>query len=118
MFAACAAAGTQEMLEAADSSHMHMEGLWNKICSKGKTFTEEQYASHTWLASLSCSRRCLLLKSDLLYACIWLETVAGRVNNYFQFLSQLSAASNVHEQPCASDPHLIASRILVLCFVT
>ncbi|KAL0055731.1 hypothetical protein WJX82_003881 [Trebouxia sp. C0006] len=42
MFAACAAAGTQEMLEAADSSHMHMEGLWNKICSKGKTFTEEQ----------------------------------------------------------------------------
>jgi len=55
MFAACAAAGTQEMLEAADSSHMHMEGLWNKICSKGKTFTEEQYAWHTWLASLSCS---------------------------------------------------------------
>ncbi|KAA6419381.1 MAG: hypothetical protein FRX49_10640, partial [Trebouxia sp. A1-2] len=42
MFAACAAAGTQEMLEAADSSHMHMEGLWNKICSKGKTYTEER----------------------------------------------------------------------------
>lgn len=44
MFAACAAAGSQEMLEAADGSHMHMEGLWNKICSKGKTASEEKYA--------------------------------------------------------------------------
>ena len=44
MFAACAAAGSPEMLEAADSSHMHMEGLWNKICSKGKTAAEERYA--------------------------------------------------------------------------
>ena len=41
MFAACAAAGTPEMLEAADRSHMHLEGLWNKICSKGKTAGEE-----------------------------------------------------------------------------
>jgi len=82
MFAACAAAGTQEMLEAADSSHMHMEGLWNKICSKGKTFTEEQYDWHTWLASLSCSHCCVLSKKHLLYACFWLETDAGRVNNF------------------------------------
>ena len=43
LFAACAAAGSQEMLEAADRSHMDMEGLWNKICSKGKTATEERY---------------------------------------------------------------------------
>ncbi|KAL3143171.1 hypothetical protein ABBQ38_002031 [Trebouxia sp. C0009 RCD-2024] len=42
LFAACAAAGTQEMLEAADKSHMDMEGLWNKICSKGKTAAEER----------------------------------------------------------------------------
>ena len=42
MFAACAAAGTQEMLEAADRSHMDMEGLWNKVCGKGKTITEER----------------------------------------------------------------------------
>lgn len=42
MSAACAAAGSQEMLEAADRSHMDMEGLWNKICSKGKTLAEER----------------------------------------------------------------------------
>ena len=42
LFAACAAAGTQEMLEAADKSHLDMEGLWNMICSKGKTAAEEQ----------------------------------------------------------------------------
>jgi len=59
MFAACAAAGTQEMLEAADSSHMHMEGL-----------------------SLSCSHCCVLLKENLLYVCVWLETVAGKVTNF------------------------------------
>lgn len=73
MFAACAAAGTQEMLEAADSSHMHMEGLWNKICSKGKTYTEEQYAWHTWLASLFCCHCCVLLKESLLYAACGLK---------------------------------------------
>jgi len=81
MFAACAAAGTQEMLEAADSSHMHMEGLWNKICSKGKTFTEEQYAWHTWLASLSCSQ-CFVLHRNLLHCFVRLEAVAGRVSNF------------------------------------
>ena len=42
MFAACAAAGTPDMLEAAERSHMDMEGLWNKICSKGKTPAEER----------------------------------------------------------------------------
>ena len=42
MFAACAAAGSPEMLEAADGSHMHLEGLWNKICSLGKTPEEER----------------------------------------------------------------------------
>lgn len=47
LFAACAAAGTQEMLEAADRSHMDMEGLWNKICSKGKTPAEERYGPQT-----------------------------------------------------------------------
>ena len=42
LFAACAAAGSQDMLEAADRSHMDMEGLWNKICSRGKSPTEER----------------------------------------------------------------------------
>jgi len=36
MFAACAAAGTQEMLEAADSSHMHMEGLLEQDLQQGQ----------------------------------------------------------------------------------
>ena len=44
MYAACAAADTPEMLEAADSTHMQMEGLWNKYCSKGKTESKERCA--------------------------------------------------------------------------
>ena len=48
LFAACAASGTQETLEAADRSHRDMEGLWNKICSKGKTPAEERYVPHQY----------------------------------------------------------------------
>lgn len=42
LFAACAASELPDMLELAEGCHMHLEGLWNKICGKGKTHAEER----------------------------------------------------------------------------
>ena len=58
MYAACAAADTPEMLEAADSSHIQMEGLWNKIRSKGKTAEKEKCACQP-LAQHDCAEGCV-----------------------------------------------------------
>lgn len=43
LFSACAASDSADMLEIAEGSHMQLEGLWNKICGKGKTPAEERY---------------------------------------------------------------------------
>lgn len=42
LFSACAASELADMLEVAEGSHMQLEGLWNKICGKGKTAAEER----------------------------------------------------------------------------
>lgn len=58
LFSACAAAESADLLEAAESSHLQLEGLWNKICGKGKTATEERYRYITMLPPRGILHNC------------------------------------------------------------